>query len=377
MRRALTLQALQSLPKVELHCHLDGSVPVPVFAELARRGVPGVPQSREALLARIRAPQPCRDLAQYLEAFSLTLRLLRDMEVLWEATRALAGQLKQENVVYAELRFAPLTLASERAGADVVVRTVLDAMAVAQREHGVVLRAILCMMRHVDEEQNLRVLDLAHKYRGRGVAGVDLAGDEAAWPARLYAGLFQRAAGMDLPYTIHAGECGSAGNVSACVEMGARRIGHGIAAIRDEGLCRRIAGEGVFLEICPVSNLQTGAVAAWEEHPLVSFAKRGVPVCISTDNRTVSDTTLTREFSELAARFAAVDADFLKARTLQALEGAFLSPSEKTPLRAAVEAGYGGCLSRGSGTKRLSCNVEIPSAYWGRRTGCFTRWRCL
>ena len=340
MDETLTQDQLRALPKAELHCHLDGSVPLAVLEDLARRGVPGVPGDPALLRAQTRAPQPSQDLAEYLGAFGLVLQLLTDMDILWQATHALGAALAQENVVYAELRFAPLPLASAKADADTVVRTVLDAMAAAQREHGVVLRALLCMMRHMDEADNEEVLRLAHHYQGDGVAGVDLAGDEAAFPARQYAGLFAKAAAMGLPYTIHAGECGSAQNVRDSVDMGAKRIGHGVAAMGNAELCRLLAQKHVLLENCPVSNLQTGAVARWDDYPLLPFARLGVPVCVNTDNRTVSDTTLTREYAVLSQHFDELDGAFLHARTLDALDGAFLPEHEKAPLRQAVAAGF-------------------------------------
>ncbi len=345
MAQALTTKQLQALPKVELHCHLDGSVPLAVFQELARQGVPGVPRNAALLRAQTSAPRPCSNLAEYLSAFTLVLNVLTDMDVLWQATHALGAALAQENVLYAELRFAPLPLAGPKADADTVVRTVLDAMAAAQRQHGVVLRALLCMLRHMDEADNVEVLRLAYRHQPGGVAGVDLAGDEAGFPARLYTRLFARAAEMGLPFTIHAGECGNAQNVRDCVAMGARRIGHGVAAAHNPELCQLLARQGVLLENCPQSNLQTGAVAHWQAYPLVPFAQQGIPVCINTDNRTISATCLTDEYAALSAHFPGVDAAFLHARTIDALNGAFLPEADKAPLYAAVAAGFSEYLS--------------------------------
>lgn len=337
---ALTQDALRALPKVELHCHLDGSVPLPFYEALAGLGIPGVPWGGAALRAAAEAPFPCRNLAQYLESFALPLRVLQDPGILWEATMALMGTLKEETVLYAELRFAPLPLVGEKASADTLVRTVTEALCAAQKQHGIAAQAILCMMRHNTEKENETVLALAEKYLGRGVAGVDLAGDEAAWPTALYKGIFQKATARGLPFTIHAGECGSTENIRESVAMGARRIGHGIAAGGDDELCRLLAAEGILLESCPLSNLQTGAVASLEDHPLPRFAAAGVPVCINTDNRTVSNTSLTHEYAALLNHLPGLDKAFLKARSLQALEGAFLPKSEKAPIREALEKGY-------------------------------------
>lgn len=331
---------LQALPKIELHCHLDGSVPVALFEELAASKVPGVPHSRAALMQAVQAPKRCRTLAEYLQSFKLTLQILQDMDILWQATHRLGGQLADENVVYAELRFSPHLLASASAPPDTVVRTVLDAARTIQRERGIVLRLLLCMMRHQDDAANHEVLGLAHHYLTDGVCGVDLAGDEAAFPAEAFSGLFRQAAAMGLPYTIHAGECGSVENISASVRMGARRIGHGIAARHSAPLCRQLAAEGILLENCPISNLQTSAISAMAEYPTLPFAAQGIPVCINTDNRTVSGTTLVREYDLLCREFPAADLAFLKARTLDALNGAFLTSREKQPLAAAIEIGY-------------------------------------
>lgn len=328
---------LEHLPKIELHCHLDGSVPLSVFVDLAEKNVPGLPKDLLALRQAVEVSPQCQSLAQYLEKFALILSLLSDMDVLWQASYLLGEQLAAENVLYAELRFAPQALGTD---AELALRTVVDALGTAQKDYGIRLQTILCMMRHMPKESNDAILDLAVRYQGQGVCAVDLAGDEAAYPNHLFVPLFEKAAALGLPYTIHSGECGSAQNVREAVELGARRIGHGIAALQDEDLCRLLAQEKVLLENCPISNLHTGAIASLQEYPIVELSKRGVPVCINTDNRRVSDTSLTREYGSLMQALPGVDLPFIKQCNLAAAQGAFLPQAERDALCAALETLY-------------------------------------
>lgn len=338
-----------ALPKVELHCHLDGSVPVAAFLEMAANGAGaaarffprGVDTPEEDVRKLVQAPARCKNLAEYLACFGPVLAMLSDMDNLYLAARALVCELAKEHVVYAELRFAPLSLTGGGAGCAAVTRTVLEALRDAGREFGVRTGAILCMMRHESEADNRALLALAHSLLGQGVAGVDLAGDEAAWPVELYAALFRQAADMGLPFTVHAGETpGSAENVRRALDMGAVRIGHGIAAATDAALVRRLAESGAVLEMCPVSNLQTGAAADMASYPFGAFVEAGVRVSVNTDNRTVSNTALSREWDALAARHGFIDAAFVKACSLDALAAAFLPEGEKKALAVEIEAGY-------------------------------------
>ena len=336
----LTLEEIRSLPKIELHCHLDGSVPLSSFLRLSGQHPGAWPAGESAMRKTLQAPPRCNNLAEYLACFGPSLLALRNADFLRRATLELMEELAFENVIYAELRFAPQMLSDSMQGAEDLLLTVLDALRSSRRKDDVTATVILCMMRHLDFEANLQTLALAEKYKNCGVVAVDLAGDERAWPPALYDKLFDEAAKRGLPYTIHAGECGSADNVWQAVKRGAVRIGHGIAAAFDEALMNLLAEQGTLLEMCPVSNLQTGAVESWENYPLELFLRKGIRVCINTDNRTVSGTSLTNEFSQLSQHYNSIDRDCLRQLTLNALEGSFICPAEKDNLLKKIRNGF-------------------------------------
>lgn len=279
---------LVSIPKAELHCHLDGSLSLTTLRQLLDRP--------ELSLADVQAPNRCRDLAEYLQKFDLPLSGLQTRSQLEQAAHDLLLDMARENVTYAEIRFAPMLHINAGLCCEEVIESVLCGLQSAQKENKAIEgQLIICAMRHHSPEQNQKALDAALAFRGRGVCALDLAGDEAAFPMVLFKDLFRAAHREALPFTIHAGECGSPSNIREAVSLGARRIGHGIALYKDPSLLHELAERGIGIEMCPTSNLQTRAVTDWTQYPLPVFLEAGIPVSVHTDNRTVSGTTLTHE----------------------------------------------------------------------------------
>ena len=206
-----------------------------------------------------------------------------------------------ENTVYMEIRFAPLLSVSETLSVRDIIEGALEGIKEGCQSSPGKAELILCGMRHMPVEENIRLAKIAADYYGHGVCALDLAGDEAAYPVRQQAEFFRTARELGIPFTIHAGECGSAGSIWDALELGASRIGHGIAAAKDERLMKYCAERGIPFEMCPTSNLQTKAVKSMKEYPLRRFLEAGIPVTINTDNRTVSNTSLTEEFALAAA----------------------------------------------------------------------------
>jgi adenosine deaminase len=192
-------------------------------------------------------------------------------------------------------------------------------------------------MRGQSEETNIEVIRLAKKYH---LAGVDLAGDELKYPTKEFKNVFLFAEKSGMPYTIHAGETGNLENVKVAIEFGAKRIGHGIALAQDQSMMEYVAKQEILLEMCPVCNIQTGAAKSWQEYPVTVFDEIGVKYCFNTDNRTVSNTTLTREFTDVAAHKQVINEDQVKAQTLQAIDYLFISETEKASLRNQVAHFY-------------------------------------
>ena len=282
----MTQETLKELPKIELHCHLDGSLSRPFIEKRLGRTV----RPEELSVS-----ENCTSLNEYLEKFDLPGRCIMDEEGLSGAAYDLLSQMNEENVCYAEIRFAPLLSETKKMDSRKVIEAVISGMEQGKKDFGIEYGVIVCAMRHHSEEMNWRMIRTAREYLGSGVCAADLAGAEAIYPMSEFKNLFQNTHKIGMPFTIHAGECGSAQNIIDSVEAGARRIGHGIAMRGHSDLIKELAEKGIGIEMCPISNLQTKAVAGPEEYPIREFLNGGLKVTVNTDNRTVSDTTMTKE----------------------------------------------------------------------------------
>lgn len=325
---------LAALPKADLHCHLDGSLSLDFMNGILRYADP------EALRRQVQVDGlNCGSLGEYLEKFRTPLQCLRTGEHIREAARSFLVSLVPDHVLYVEVRFAPALLAGPRLSARDALESVLEGLKTGQEETGIRFGVILCAMRGRAVEENMEIFSLAGDYLGRGVCAVDLAGNEAMYPVSEYKRLFSFASENRIPFTIHAGECGSAQNVRDAVHMGARRIGHGLAMAEDAALQRVCAERRVGIELCPTSNFQTKAVSSPQRYPIRQFMERGLAVTVNTDNRTVSGTTITREFALLADCYGFSVREFWQL-TKNAISQSFADDDTKLALTARAWAGY-------------------------------------
>ena len=305
------------MKKVELHLHLDGSLDVNFASGLAGRDVTGEMVSRDDV-----------SLKQYLEKFDLPGELFQEYNNIKQFSYLLAKQLKDEDVIYAEVRFCPF-FHDKKISVDRVITGIKEGFSMVD---GIKLNLIFCMMRHFSFEENLRVINLTKKYLGNGVCAIDLAGDEANFKTKDFEQLFKIVREKNIPFTIHAGEADSYESVDAAVSFGAKRIGHGIRSIESMDTINSLIENNVTLEVCPDSNVDTKAVNSISEHPIKKLVDAGVLVTISTDNRTVSETSLEHEYELLRNEFGFNDNDFIKFN-LNAINAAFISDEEKQELR--------------------------------------------
>ena len=310
--------------KVELHCHLDGSLNPVSVQEMLAMEVP-----KEKLMVR----PDCTSLTEYLEKFDLPLMCLQDKNGIVRAAYELVRDVAKENVKYIEVRFAPMLHLNKGLTCREVIDYVVEGLKKGEKEFGVFASAIVCAMRHHSLEQNLEMLYTAKEFLGKGVCALDLAGDESVYPTELFRPLFLKAAEYGMPFTIHSGECGSVENVRVAIELGAKRLGHGIALAKDEELQKICAERRIGIEMCPTSNLQTKAVESMGDYPLKKFMLQGIPVSIHTDNRTVSGTTLAEEF-ELAKTQLKLTEEMILQCTKNAIETAFADDDIKETLYA-------------------------------------------
>ena len=294
----MTLEELKALPKIELHCHLDGSLSREFMeSRLGRKVEP----------SEIHVSDDCQSLQEYLEKFDLPGQCLQDEEGLELAGYDVLKSMSQENVRYAEVRFAPLLSENENLSCGQVIEAVIRGMNRGKNEFGVDYGIITCAMRHHSYEENLRMIRTAREYLGNGVCAADLAGAEAIYPMSEFMELFKKTKALGMPFTLHAGECGNVQNILDSVEAGAGRIGHGIAMRGHADVQKELQKKGIGIEMCPISNLQTKAVGSTKDYPMREFLNARLKVTVNTDNRTVSNTTLTKELEFIQKTYGITD----------------------------------------------------------------------
>ena len=329
MERAL----LHRMPKCELHLHLDGSLRPATILELADQQGVALPVADEAaLVAAVTPPSEGASLERYLAAFGITCSVLGTADALYRVTWELLEDLHAEHVTYAEIRYSPRVLPPGM-DASRAVEAVGSSMRDAERSLGIVARQILCAMRHEPPEAGEGVARLAARSRAHGVVAFDLAGAEAPNPPEPHAAAFRIARAAGLAATVHAGEAAGPESIrGAIAALGARRIGHGTHLPEDPALTSLVREQGITIEACLTSNVQTGAVASLAAHPLRAWLDAGLRVAICTDNRLVSGVTVTDEFERACAHHA-LGPDDLRALTRNAFEAAFLPPEQREALR--------------------------------------------
>jgi adenosine deaminase len=297
----MDLDGLRGLPKAELHQHLDGSVRPATAVDLAE--AIGMPLTLEEATARMVGPARCTDQAQLLGFFDLPIALLQSAPALERVADELVADLAADGIRYAEVRWAP-RLHLERG---LPVETVIEAVATGVRA-GVerlgpgapLVGLIVTAMRQHPPAANAELARVAGAF-GSPVIGFDLAGPEAAWPAPPHAIAFVTAREAGLALTAHAGEVPGPQRVREVLDFGVRRVAHGAAAAEDPTLLELLRARDITLDLCPTSNVQAGLVPSLAAHPLAALHRAGVSVTISTDDRTVTGTSLTDEMANVAA----------------------------------------------------------------------------
>jgi len=329
---------LRRLPKAELHCHLDGSVRPSTLLDLGREHHVPMPADDEEALREFMIVRDARNLEDYLTRFDITLSVMQTAEALERITYELAEDAAAEGVRYIEMRYSPVLNTRHDLSLEDTVEAPLRGLARARRDHGITGQLIICALRNLPPGISMELAHLAVAYKGRGIAGFDLAGGERGHPASVHAAAFAYAHEHGLACTCHAGEGAGAESVREAVHTcGAQRIGHATHLIDDPTLTDQLSRARVALEICLTSNVQTRAADSYEAHPLRQYFDRGANVVLNTDNRLMSGTTLTDEYVH-AARHLEFTFDELCTVALNGFESAFLPPEERAALIASARA---------------------------------------
>ena len=293
----LPLAVFQKLPKTDLHVHLDGSLRISSLLELAQQqGVELPSQTPEGLRRAMHCGEHTGSLLEYLKAFDITLSVMQTEEALYRSAYELAEDAAGENVRYMEVRYSPMLHVRKGLRLVAVVEAVLAGLRQAYEDHRIESNVIVCGIRNISPESSLEMARLAVAYKNRGVVGYDLAGAEYDHPAKHHKDAFQLIRNNNIACTIHAGEAFGPESIAQALHVcGAHRIGHGCRLREDGDLLHYIIDHRIPLECCPSSNVQTGAVASLATHPLKLYYDLGGRVTVNTDNRLITDTTVSRE----------------------------------------------------------------------------------
>ena len=324
----------QQAPKIELHLHLDCCLSYDVVEQLQ----PSI--TYEVYRQSFIAPPKCIDLADYIKRAIKGFELMQTREQLRLVTLDLFHQLKEDNVIYAELRFAPLQHTARGLSPTEVVQAVNEATREGIIKYGVEARLILCTLRHYTEAQSMETVKLANAFKSTLVAGFDIAADEAGYPVDNHVKAFAFANENNILCTAHAGEARGADSVWETLhKLHPSRIGHGVRSAEDEALLLFLKEKDIHLEVCPTSNVQTNVFDVIEHHTVDKIYEKGVSMSLSTDARTISNVTLADEY-QLMERMFGWKKEHIKKCNLEAIRHAFVSEEIKKMLRTKIEQGY-------------------------------------
>ncbi|HEN7963888.1 TPA: adenosine deaminase [Streptococcus agalactiae] len=338
----MTQAVLKELAKAELHCHLDGSLSLPAIRKLANMADIILPNSDKELRKYVIAPAQTESLVDYLKTFEFIRPLLQTKEALRFAAYDVARQAALENVIYIEIRFAPeLSMDKGLTASDTVfaVFAVLEGLADAQKEFNIVARALVCGMRQSSHKTTKEIIKHIVDLAPKGLVGFDFAGDEFSYPTDSLVDLIQEVKRSGYPMTLHAGECGCAKHIADSLNLGIKRMGHVTALTGQRALIKRFVEEDAVAEMCLTSNLQTKAASSIQSFPYQELYDAGGKITINTDNRTVSDTNLTKEYSLFVTYFGTKIEDFLVFNQ-NAVKASFTSDSEKDTLLHKLQENY-------------------------------------
>ena len=326
----ITHALLKRLPKVELHCHLDGSLRVPTILDLAKKDKVTLPTSSYDKLSKLLVIGKTRgSLEEYIKRFDITLSVMQTPQALSRTAYELIEDVAKENVRYIEIRYSPILHTGKGMTMGESVEAVREGLKRGQKDYGVKSGIIVCGIRNISAEVSLKLADLTVRYKNKGVVGFDLAGAEENFPAKDHQEAFYMILNNNINATIHAGEAYGPSSIHQAIHhCGAHRIGHGTRLKENKDLMNYVNDHRITLEICLTSNWQTRSIRSLKYHPLKYYYDQGIRVTINTDNRLMSGTTLTKEFLLAHKLFGFKLHDF-REMIIMAIKSAFLPYAER------------------------------------------------
>ncbi|MCK6576766.1 MAG: adenosine deaminase [Anaerolineae bacterium] len=331
------LQQARALPKIELHRHLEGSLRINTLLSIGMEHRLTLPSTTEEGLrpfVQLMPGEP-RNWQQFLGKFAVLRQFYRSKSIIQRVTHEVIADAAADNVRYLELRFTPQALNNlMKCAFDDIVDWVCAAAAEAAAAHDIQCALILSMNRHEAVEVAESVIETAIAFKDRGIVGIDLAGQESGFSSQPFARLFERAKAAGLFITVHAGEWSGAENIREAVEsLGANRIGHGVRAGEDPAVVQMLIERGIPLEVCPTSNVDSGVIGTYAEHPITALYQAGVRTTLNTDDPLISNITLSDEYAA-AMRLLKFSIGDIRRHILTAADSAFLPAEGRTALVA-------------------------------------------
>ena len=324
----------RSLPLTDLHRHLDGNIRASTILALGQQhGIALPAQELEALRPHVQIVETEPSLLAFLSKLDWGVKVLANYDACRRVAYENVQDLQLAGIDYAELRFSPWYMAmNHHLDPQGVVEAVIDGVQAGCRDFGVQAKLIGILSRTFGQEQCEQELTACLAHADQLVA-IDLAGDELGFPGPLFETHFRRVRDAGLHITVHAGEAAGADSIWHAIRaLGAERIGHGVKAIQDPVLMNYLAEQGIGIESCLTSNIQTSTVVSYDSHPLRHFLAHGILACLNTDDPAVEGIELPYEY-QVAAPAAGLSAQQIRQAQINGLELAFLSQEEKQALR--------------------------------------------
>lgn len=312
---------LLNFPKIELHIHLDGSVRPNTVSDILNL-------DKKKIEKEMKVDNSCKDLNEYLTKFDLPLKILQTKENLIRVSEELAIDLKKDGVIYAEVRFAPILHTRNGLSCEEVIESVIEGISRVD----IKINLIICLMRNVSDNDNYKVIEAGLKYINNRVVGFDLAGAEAIYKTSKFEELFKYINKYNIPYTIHAGEADGVSSIKSAMEFGTKRIGHGVRIMEDNSMIKYAKEHNITFEVCPTSNIDTKIFKEYKDHAIKKMYDNNLNITINTDNRTVSNITLTEEYEKLINTFN-FNLEDLKIMNINAINASFINEIEKEKLK--------------------------------------------
>lgn len=311
------MRKYEGIKKIDLNCHFDGSLDLGLASKWLKL-------TKEETIEAMTRTNGVKNYNDYISKFKLPLSLLQSKTHIKEAMYELTETLKKENTIYAEIGIAPLLHTKKGLSIEDVVISAIEGAKLSELKSNL----ILIMMRDTSIEENKKIVSLAKKYLKKGVCGVSLVGDENLYPTKTFKELFEFANSKNVPFTINAGENGSYKDIMEAINLGARRIGCGVEAIKDFKTMESLKSKNIPLEVCLSVNLDINLFNSINEHPVSRLVDSGVKIVIASGNRTISKTDLSHEYYLLNKYFGYTIEDF-ENMNKYALSVSLLSDNEK------------------------------------------------